>query len=172
MFMLFKKEKTNGKIFAGEIVVVPGSGLKKFVSTLTPSFERQTEDIVEKTLCQLLDLPAKTSRQQQVETDMALDVIVPEYNFGELLLCEVGLFTIPFVWRPSITVTGRLYAIDSGKTVYAATVKHSPSWLSWGRKTLSFSKLMGIQANMSDADMERMTTEAIVELLSKVIKKS
>ncbi|MCB1386055.1 MAG: hypothetical protein KDJ80_08965 [Nitratireductor sp.] len=133
--------------------------------------ESQRGSVVEETLRQLLDLPHRLSREPKVATDLALDVTVPEYNFGDALVFDAGVFVFPLAWRPSITVTGRLYKIDSGETIEAVTVKHTLNWLRWVGKILSVPRLLRIRASTSNADMARLTTEAVVKLLSKILKK-
>lgn len=170
--MFLKKKKNRGRVYGGDIVVVPRSGLKKLFSNLSPPLEHQGEAAVEKFLRQLVDLPPQSSRNPRHATDMALDIIVPEHDYGEFMLYGVGNYGIPFIWRPGITITGRLYVIDSRETVFSATVKHTLSWSSWAKRVSSFSKFMRIRANMSDADIEHFVTEAVVKLLSKVLKNS
>ncbi len=149
--------------------MVPRSGLRKALSNFfEPTLDRQIDSLLETTLSQLLDCPPKAARNTADATDLAIDVIVPEYDCGEFSLPNWAGYFVPLVWRPSITVTGRLYVIDSGETISKATVKHSVGWLSFGRKVVSPPKLLGFQSYMTDADMERMTTEAAVKLLSKL----
>lgn len=166
--MLFRKKASRGNVYAGEIVVVPRSGLRNVVSNLAPALDRKIDGVVESTLLQLLDCPAKSSRTSTRANDLALDVVIPEHNYGEFMLPHWEGHFAPLVWRPSITVTGRLYLIESGETVSRATVKHSVSWSLWGKKIASLPKLLRFQSYMSDADMERLTTEAVVKFLSKL----
>lgn len=174
--MFLKRKKAKGKIYAGEILVVPRAGLRKFVSSIHPPLDRQFDqnqgEVVEETLRSLLELAPKSERDPELETDLAIDIIVPEYDFGEFLVLSAGNFSFPVTWRPSILVTGRLYEIGSGKTINATTVKHSVSWPSWGGKILSLTKLLRFHSFMSRADMERLTTEAYIKLLSKILKNS
>ncbi len=168
----FWNKKTKSNIYIGDITVVPRSGLKKGISDLAPSLTGPSDNVVEDTLCQLLDLPPKPPGVSATASDLALDVIVPEYDFGEFMLFNVGAFNVPFIWKPHITITGRLYEIGSGATIYAATVKHTVSWLSWGKTIFSLQKMFRIKANMSNDDVRRLTIEAATKLLSKILKNS
>lgn len=166
--MFFWKKKTDGRVYSGEVFVVPRSGIRKFVSSLAPALDQRVDGVVEDTLLQLLDCPPKSLRKNAKPTDLALDVVVPEYDYGQFLFPQLGGYFVPLIWRPHITITGRLYVIDTGETISKATVKHSVSWSLWGKTALSVPKLLRIKSNMSDADMDRLTTEAFVKLLSKM----
>lgn len=174
--MFLRRRKAKGKMYAGEILVAPRGSWKKFVSGIHPPLDRQFDQkqggVVEETLQKLLELPPKAARNPMLDTDVALDIIVPEYDFGEFLVLSAGNFSFPVTWRPSILVTGRLYEIGSGKTIYATTIKHSLCWPSWGKKVFSLSKLLRIHSFMNRAEMDRLTTEAYIKLLSKISKNS
>ncbi|KAG1668177.1 hypothetical protein GQR58_017954 [Nymphon striatum] len=167
---MFFKRKTKAKIYIGEIIIAPRFSTKNFFSTDLSNFEQQQNTFVEEALHESLNLPLKSSRQNGMATDRALDIIVTELNFGAFEQYCINNFNIPILWRPSISLTARLYSIDSDETIFATTIKHTVSWFSWIANMYSLKKIFSFQSQMTKTDIDRMTIEATLKLLTSIQK--
>jgi hypothetical protein len=114
---LFRKDPP--RIFLGTLAVAPRSDFKSSIEQWT-IFNRNTEDLDEslrRSLEEIFTLPLARDVVDPQSTDLVIDIVVPDFQGGELMLDEFAL-VIPFAaaWRPRVKIASRLYYLKSQKT--------------------------------------------------------
>ena len=131
------------------------------------------DEAIKKAISDLITFPSASMRHISNDTDEAIDIVIPKYEFGEYFPYNIGWFFIPFFWRPTITITARTYNLSTNETIYAATVTQKMELIVWWKKNIRFSSLLSInRPNMSIAEIERFTIQAATKLLEKISKNS
>jgi hypothetical protein len=161
-----KREKP--RIFLGELVVVPRAGFKAELE------DEGLDTSIRDALLEIFALPPLGGRSAPLPSDLGLDVYIPSFQGGGALGANLTDLGIPvfflFFWRPKVTVTCRLYHLQSRRTKRVLSATKKMPWREFfGRifiPRLSFASRPAISAE----DMNRLVNLACHALLTKLIK--
>ncbi|MEM1378354.1 MAG: hypothetical protein AAGG69_13295 [Pseudomonadota bacterium] len=163
-----KKHEQKARIFLNSITVVPRSGLKKILENNSSTLSEYDDDIIQTTLTSFLQLPDASEQATFESNDLGLDIIVPEFEFGSVGLAHAGPIIVPLNWRAKLTMTARLFEIETNQTIRSATVKHIQPMSQFLKKLRSPGRLLSFERNLSAEEVERMIIHVAVQLLRKV----
>ncbi len=155
-------------LYLGSITVASSFSFKKGVAAL--NHKPIDPDLIERTLRDVMALPPASDRDPAASSDLAIDITVSDYDMGALMLFSYFGPPIPIAWRPEVTMTARVYEIDSDKTIFAHTVKQKLEWRMWLRKIRNPKALIGIDALMKPEDVGYLVRKTCVKLLKRVRK--
>ena len=172
---LFRRERP--RIFLGALAVAPRSDFKRYFEyTRTHGpFDLEgwlnPKDIdteLRTALTDLFALPPVSCRETPRDSDLALDVIIPEFQAGQFLPINAGPVLVPIMWRPKVKVGARLYVIDTGETRSTHTVSEKLRWRETCRRVLSPKAIFWGSPAFSADDTKRLFYAACIKLLERV----
>ena len=172
---LFRKERP--RIFLGTLAVAPRGDFKRFfeytrthgpfdIEGWLGANDLDTE--LRTALTELFSLPPISSRETPRESDLALDVIIPEFQAGQFLPLDAGPVMIPIMWRPKVKVGGRLYVIDTGETRWTHTVSEKLKWRDTFKRVFTLSAVFWGRSPFTADDTKRLFYAASIRLLEKI----
>jgi len=172
---LFRRERP--RIFLGTLAVAPRGDFKRYFEyTRTHGpFDidgwRGANDLdseLRTALTELFSLPPISSRETPKESDLALDVIIPEFQAGQFLPVNAGPVMIPIMWRPKVKVGGRLYVIDTGETRCTHTVSEQLKWRDTLKRVLTPSAVFWGHPPFTPDDTKKLFYAASIKLLETI----
>jgi hypothetical protein len=166
---LFKKEPP--RIFLGTLAVAPRSDFKSSIEQWT-IFNRNTEDFDEglrRSLEEIFTLPLARDVSDPKSSDLVLDVVVPDFQGGELMLDVLALI-IPFaaIWRPRVKIASRLYYLKSQKTKKKFLVTQKMGIGEYLGRACSWRGFFRFKPLFDGKDLDQLTSLACYELLQRV----
>lgn len=172
---LFRRQKP--RVYLGTLAVVPRSDLKRHLEF--PGFhsaygllDRDDVDTdLREALRDLFALPPAAGRDPKLDSDLALDVFIPKYQRGAFLPLAVGSAIIPLCWRPKVTITARLYCIETGKTRASYVVNEKARWSEYIRRIPRLAALFlvnDVEAVFTSQEIQRLFYQGAIRLLQKV----
>ena len=112
-------------------------------------------------------LPTVSSWDPGGNVDLAIDITVSDYDMGEFMLLPWVPATIPVAWRPEISMTARVYVIDSDKTVFAHTVNQKLAWKVWLRRTCNPMAFFCFRSQLNPDDVRHLARKTCKKLLKR-----
>ena len=159
MFEVFSKRSAKPpRVYLGALTIVPPRGLNRFLG-------EDYSSSLELFLDEMLGLPSVSSRTDPRPEDVALDVTLVEAISGDSDIAQIGIAVLPWILRPEVTLTGRLYRIDTGETVHAGTEKRSLSWYRSVKRAARPSAFFWCNETFSVDDVKALAGHAMVDLL-------
>jgi hypothetical protein len=151
-------------VYLGTIAVVPRSDLKRHFER--PMGPPQTESSLQLHLESVLSLPKAPADPSG--SDCAIDVLVAKHQGGEAWEGSVGDWWIPLLWRPSVEVSTRLYALKDKKHIATFHVKKRLPWREYFSRMFTLSRYFSFRSPFTKEDMTSLLDEALVETLGQV----
>ena len=167
-----KREKP--RVFLGMIVIVPRTGIKPNFDQFGAFGNEELDASLRATLQEIFALPPASEVSAPLPTDLGLDVFIPSFQAGgfwNLSLGDVGIpVFFPFFWRPKITVTCRLYYLQSQKTKRAFSVTKKMRWREFLRRQFTLRAFFQFRPTFGAEDMNRLLNLACHAILNKLTK--
>ena len=154
--------KTN--VYLGTVAVVPRADLKRHFER--PMDPPQTESALQSHLESVLSLPKAPANVGG--SDRALDVLVAKHQGGEAWEGSVGDWWIPLLWRPSVEVSARLYALKDKQHIATFHVRKRLGWREYFSRMFTLSRYFSFRSPFTREDMIGLLDEALVETLTRV----
>ena len=161
---LFRKEKP--RVFLGSLVIVPKGDEKRFLEGLDILQARNLDTNLLDNLKEIFILPPASQVDDPRDTDLVLDVMIPQYQSGEILDAELT----PVFWRPHITVNARLSYLKSGKIKSTLSVQEKAGWGQFINRLMSWRTLFRLRSLYDEKDMELLLYKACHTLLLRMRK--
>jgi hypothetical protein len=161
---IFKREKP--RVYLGALAIAPRTDIKRH-------FEFDTKDVengIRQSLKEIFALPSAQHVKEPSSTDLGLDVIVTKFQSG---ICEqilLGDFWLPLFWRPSVTVSSRLYLLKSERTKATLTVTERMTWRSYIRHLFTWRSIFRFGPPCHKNDMDILLYQACQKILVKMSK--
>lgn len=165
MFSFFRKDKP--RVYLDKMVVVPRDSFKKW-DEMALFQSHDIEAGLRARLYELFSLPHISSRKEPKASDLALEVIVHDYQGGEMNAIDLGVIPIPLIWRPRVQVASRLFNITSGKTQASFHITEKMPWGQFLRASLTLSKLLGLKPIAGNEEMGLLLLKACERLLAEM----
>jgi hypothetical protein len=163
----FKREKPN--VYLGKITVVPRSHLRRSLENNLYAGE-SLEDSLHSHLNTIFDIPLASECTSPNKTDLAIDVIIENFQAGNFLEMHTGEFSFPIIWRPKIKIASRLYNINTGKTKIAVLVTIKLPWKEYLSRLFTWRAILGFRPMFDAEDMKILLSQACLRLLQKTIR--
>jgi hypothetical protein len=154
--------KTN--VYLGTVAVVPRADLKRHFER--PMEPPQTDNSLQLHLESVLSLPKAPA--DPASGDRAIDVLVAKHQGGEAWEGSVGDWWLPILWRPSVEVSTRLYALKDKKHIATFHVKKCLAWREYFSRIFTLSRYFSFRSPFTNEDMATLLDEALVESLARV----
>ena len=163
---IFKREKP--KVYLGTIAVVPRNDFKRHFEHNIYTGEN-LEVSLQNRLHEIFNFPLSSERANPSKTDLAVDVVIAKFQAGNTLNVHAGDFGIPIFWRPKIELASKLYNLNTGETKLITTITTKLSWRNYLSRLFTWRALIGFRPMFDAQDMEKLLTEACLQLLPKLI---
>ncbi len=157
-------------LYLGSITVASSFSLKKGLAKLAPVHNPVDPGVIEQTLRDIMALPPASSRMEPGSNDMAIDITVSDFDVGEFMFVPWIPVSVPLAWRPQISMTARVYRIDSGQDVYAHTVHQKLQWKIWLRRLRNPMAFFRMESYAKAEDLEYLVRRTCIKLLRRVQK--
>ncbi len=115
-------------------------------------------------LKEIFSLPSAQNIEDPKNTDLVLDVVVPKFQSGDALDLSLGDIGIPLMWRPKITISSRLYYLNTDSVTEKMKFSQYIGRLFTWRAVLRFRPVFDSE------DMEYLLYQACHKLLVKMQK--
>jgi len=166
-----KREKP--RVFLGMIVIVPRTGIKPRFDQFGVFGNEELDTSLRATLHEIFSLPLASEVHAPLATDLGLDVFIPTFQAGGVWNLSLGgdipIF-FPFFWRPKITVTCRLYYLQSQRTKRAFSVTKKMRWREFLGRQFTLRALFNFRPTFDSEDMNRLLKLACHSMLDKLTK--
>lgn len=164
---ILKREKPN--VYLGKITVVPRSHLRRNLEDNLYTGEK-LEEPLNSHLNMIFDIPLASECINPNKTDLAIDVIIENFQAGNYLEMHAGDFSLPIIWRPKIKISSRLYNINTGKTKTAVLVTIKLPWKEYFSRLFTWRAIFGFRPMFDANDMRILLSQACLQLLQKTIR--
>ena len=164
---ILKREKPN--VYLGKITVVPRSHLRRNLENNLYTGE-SLEESLSSHLNMIFDIPLVSECINANKTDLAIDVIIENFQAGNYLEMHAGDFSFPIIWRPKIKIGSRLYNINTGKTKNAVLVTIKLPWKEYFSRLFTWKAIFGFRPMFDANDMKILLSRACLQLLQKTIR--
>jgi hypothetical protein len=166
-----KREKP--RVFLGELIVVPRADFKRHSDQWGLWHYEELEKPLQTTLREIFSLSPASEVSDPLATDLGLDVFIPSFQSGDASSISLDL-GIPvfwiFLWRPKVTVTCRLYSLQSGETKYVYSVTQKMPWREYASRLFTLRALFRFRPLFSAEDLNHLLNLACHSLLNKLTK--
>jgi hypothetical protein len=163
----FRREKPN--VYLGKITVVPRSCLRRNLENNLYTGE-SLEDALNNHLNIIFDIPLASECITPNKTDLAIDVIIENFQAGNYLEIHAVDFSFPIIWRPKIKIASRIYNINTGKTKKTVLVTIKLSWKEYFSRLFTWRAIFGFRPMFDAKDMTILLSRACLQLLQKTIR--
>jgi hypothetical protein len=167
-----KREKP--RVFLGTIVVVPRAGMKPRLDEWGMFQREELETPLQATLQQIFSLPPASEVRDLLPTDLGLDVFVPSFQSGAFWSASLGDIGIPIfgvlLWRPKVTVTCRLYSLQTRATKATFSVTKKMPWREYASRLLTLRAFLRLRPIFSADDLNHLLNLACHSILNKLTK--
>jgi len=138
-------------------------------------FQREElETPLQATLLQIFSLPPASEVRDLLPTDLGLDVFVPSFQSGDFWSASLGDLGIPifwvFLWRPKVTVTCRLYLLQTRETQATFSVTQKMPWREYVSRLLTLRAFLRLRPIFSADDLNHLLKLACHSLLNQLTK--
>jgi len=164
---IFKREKP--KVYLGKITVVPRGYLKRSLENNLYTGE-SLEDSLEVFLNETFDMPLASECAIPNKTDLAIDVIIENFQAGNYLDLHAGDFSFPIFWRPKIEIASKLYIMSTGETKNSVSITVKLPWKEYFSRLFTWRAFFGFRPMFDTEDMEKLLARACLQLLQKLIR--
>lgn len=176
MFGIFQRifgRREKPRVFLGTLVVVPRSDIKRHIDQRGWSRREDLEIPLQTNLRETFSLPVASEVSDPLPTDLGLDVYIPSFQSGDAagfsLDLGVPIFWI-FLWRPKVTVTCRLYYLQSQETKDVYSVTQKMPWREYASRLFTWRAIFRFRPIFSAEDLNRLLDLACHSLLNKLAK--
>lgn len=150
------------EVYLGDIAVVPRRDFKRLLEMGWES--RDTDHRIKAWIGELIDLPLVKDIREISKTALSLDILVSNYQCGSDAF-NWSEPVIPFAWRPSVKLHGRLIRLRDGKILGTFAVTKRITWKTYIVRVLSIQGMFGGASAFGKTDMQYLLGQALVELL-------
>lgn len=166
---LFKKDKP--KLYLGSVVVAPRKDIgRHFDQWGALTGYDDIDSSLSKSLKDFFNLPIVSDVSKVSPNDLALDIVIPNFQSGDCVEVMLGDFRFPIVWRPKIEIACRLYRVSNGKTQYVSTETVKMPWKSYFSRLVSWRGIFRHKPLFDSSDMELLMYRACGKILGKLSK--
>jgi len=156
---MFKKEKP--RVYLGNLAVAPRTDIKKDFDQWGLLKTKDLDTEIRKSLKDIFVLPSIHEIKEPKNNDLGLDIIIPKFQAGDSLNMSLGDIDIPFMWRPKITVSSRLYNLKTEKTKAIFSVNEKMKWGEYFSRLFTFRVIFRFRPLFDSNDMEYLLNKAI-----------
>ena len=136
--------------------------------------QEELETPLRTTLQEIFSLPPASEMRDPLPTDLGLDVFIPSFQSGDFWNVSLGDLGIPvffvFLWRPKVTVTCRLYSLQTQETRGIYSVTQKMPWREYVSRLLTLRALFRFRPIFSANDLNHLLCLACHSLLNKLTK--
>lgn len=158
---LLKREKP--RVFLGRLSIAPhAQTLQRPDAELGAALLARLEEII--------DLPPADQASNPAPTDLVLDLVVPRFLVGDYWDVSLGATSLPLFWRPRVTLSGHLYALQSRETKYTCSVTQKMPWGEFFRRQLSWRNAFRFRSVFAAEDLNHLLSLACHGLIHRLRK--
>lgn len=167
---MFRKllKREPARLFLGTLSVATGGNLVRHLESLPggtpPALDRAL--LVE--LAELISLPMAATVEVPQSTDLAFDLALQGYRFGNATDLSLGTAGLPMYWRPKVRLAARLYLLQSNKTRTTFHITQKMPWSAYLNRALSWRVLLGLERPARRSDLESLLRQASETLTTQL----
>lgn len=165
---ILKREKP--RVFLGTLAVAPRSDIKRHLDQWGMFKNEDLDSSLRHSLKEIFSLPSAQNIEDPKNTDLVLDVIVPKFQSGDAWDLSLGDIGIPIMWRPKITISSRLYYLNTEKTKVTFSVTEKMKFSQYIGRLLTWRAVLRFRPVFDSKDMEYLLYQACHKLLLKMQK--
>lgn len=168
-----KRKAEKPDVYLGVVAVAPRSDFKRHLESWVFSNRPvNADDALRDEINEIFQLPLVSERQSNNATDLGIEIIVPKYQSGELFdVVQGDSMLIPIVWRPKLTIAGRLYTLQNQQTIHTETVSVKMSWGAFVNRVLSLRAFIPWEPLFDESDLKYLLNLACLELIDRMRSK-
>ena len=164
--------KNKPRVYLGNLVVAPRTDIKRHLEDWTWQPQENLGAHLKGSLENIFTLPLVSEEEEPTKQDYALDVIVEKYQTGDFFTAYGGEFFLPLLWRPKVTVCGRMYNLKTKKMKFTYTVTEKCTWNQYFGSIINPLALLGIKPAFGSQEIEYLLNQACYKLLLEIRKKN
>lgn len=165
---ILKREKS--RVFLGVLAVAPRSDIKKHLDQWGMFKNEDLDSSLCKNLKEIFSLPSAQNVEDPKKSDLVLDIVVPKFQSGDAWDLSLGEIGIPLMWRPKITISSRLYYINTEKTKATFSVTEKMKFSQYIGRLFTWRAILRFRPIFNSGDMEYLLYQACHKLLIKMQK--
>ena len=117
------------RVFLGVTAVLPRTDVKRHFEEIVAGSVVELDTSLQSALTHLFSAPPLTARNDPLDDDRVLDVIVTHHQAGGAELIPFDDYAIPLAWRPQVTVTARLSDVETNAPINTYVVTQRQPWM-------------------------------------------
>ena len=159
------------RVFLGQLVVVPRTGWKKAFDEWSVVGAKDLDAMLAAALEDIFALPGKDTVRDPVDTDLVLDVFVRDYQVGDAVSLEIGVFGLPVLWRPAVELQSRLSGLKTGATKATFSAKATIGWAAYLRRLFTWRGLIRVTPLFDEEEIRALLYQAAQTLLAQMVRR-
>jgi len=157
------------RVYLGNIDVVDRTkGATWIEKTFSPEYKDLDTKLTE-FLKSIVTLPLASTNVDPKPNDFAIDLLVPNYESGDMGGINLGDIALPLFFRPRSTVRCRLYNLHSLEVVQEVSHTEVMAWPRYISTIFSLKSFVGLSA-VTPKNFEYMVGNASLKCLKQVSK--
>ncbi len=165
---ILKREKP--KVYLGAVAVAPRSDIKRHLDQLGMFKNEDLDSNLCNNLKEIFSLPLAEGAENPKNSDLVLDIVIPKFQSGDAWDLSLGEIAIPLMWRPRITISSRLYYLNTGKTKATFSVTEKMKFSLYIGRLFTWRSFFRFRPIFDSEDMEYLLYQACHKLLLKMQK--
>jgi hypothetical protein len=142
------------------------------IGTLASTFDRSSaidQDIINN-LERIYSLPLLHEASELKYSDRALQIVVSNYSLGFAGVAQVLSYTIPFLWRPKVRITARLYRVADKKTLSQISVCEKMKFPEYFKRVFLSGAFIFFKRAFNEQDIEFLLYTGSKRILKRLTK--
>jgi len=163
-----KREKP--RVYLGVLAVAPRSDIKRHLDQWGMFKNEDLDSNLRQSLKEIFSLPSAQNVDEPRHTDLVLDVVVPEFQSGDAWDLSLGDIGVPLMWRPKITISSRLYFLNTEKTKETFSVTEKMKFGQYIGRLFTWRAMLRFRPVFDSKDLEYLLYLACQRLIIKMQK--
>lgn len=160
------KAHNQPRLFLGTVGVATDRKLARCRERLVGGSPSALDRALLVELEELLDFPRAVAVEVPRSTDLAFDVVLDAYRFGNATDLSLGAADLPMYWRSKVRLSARLYGLQSNQTKATLRVTQKMPWLTFFSRVLSWRVLLGLEQPSRRSELQALLRQAGEKLIS------
>ncbi len=148
--------------------MAPRSDIKRHIDQWGIFKNEDLDSNLRKNLKEIFSLPLAQNVKEPKKSDLVLDIVVPKFQSGDTLDLSLGDIGIPLMWRPKITISSRLYNLNTERTKATFSVTEKMDFGQYISRIFSWRAVFRFRPIFDSRDMEYLLYQACHKLLLKM----
>lgn len=162
--------RRKSRVFLGALSVVPRTDMKRHLDEWGLVRKVELDSSLRASVQEIFSLPPACGETNPMTSDLGLEVFITSFQSGDFRVIDLGEIGFPVLWRPKVTVVGRLYFLKSLETKCTCSVTQKMAWSKYVERIFSWRAVSRLEPIFDTEDINHLLYLSCYHLLKKLKK--